>query len=93
MQCPAVVNEKATGMMRYALDDLMNPKTYMETRFGLVRYTGVLEANECADLTMAGGKLAAGMRSDAGRRHARFVKKCERTVISHVRLFKTLKWC
>ena len=22
MQCPAVVNEKATGMMRYALDDL-----------------------------------------------------------------------
>lgn len=49
MQCPAVVNEKATGMMRYALDDLMNPKTYMETRFGLVRYTGVLEANECAD--------------------------------------------
>ena len=40
-----------------------------------------------------GYKLAAGMRSDAGRRHARFVKKCERTVISHVRLFKTLKWC
>ena len=68
MQCPAVVNEKATGMMRYALDDLMNPKTYMETRFGLVRYTGVLEANECADLTMAGGKLAAGMSKLAGHK-------------------------
>ena len=54
--------------MRYALDDLMNPKTYMETRFGLVRYTGVLEANECADLTMAGGKLAAGMSKLAGHK-------------------------
>ena len=68
MQCPAVVNEKATGMMRYALDDLMNPKTYMETRFGLVRYTGVLEANECADLTTAGGKLAVGMSKLAGHK-------------------------
>ena len=62
MQCPAVVNEKASGMMRYA------PKTYMETRFGLVCYTGVLEANECADLTSVGGKLAEGMSKLAGHK-------------------------
>lgn len=68
MQCPAVINGKETGVMRYALDELMNPKTYMETRFGLVRYTGVLEANECADLTTAGGKLAAGMSKLAGHK-------------------------
>ena len=68
MQCPAVINENATGVMRYALDELMNPKTYMETRFGLVRYTGVLEANECADLTTAGGKLAEGMSKLAGHK-------------------------
>ena len=68
MQCPAVVNAKADGVMRYALDALMNPKTYMELRFGLVRYTGVLEANECADLTAAGGKLAEGMSKLAGHK-------------------------
>lgn len=68
VQCPTVVNEKETGVMRYALDELMNPKTYLETRFGLVRYTGVLEANECADLKTAGGKLAAGMSKLAGHK-------------------------
>ena len=68
MQCPAVVNANEAGVMRYALDELMNPKTYMETRFDLVRYTGTLEANDCADLTSAGGKLAAGMSKLAGHK-------------------------
>ncbi len=68
MQCPAVTNANAVGVMRYALDELMNPKTYLEERFQLVRYTGTLEANECADLTSAGSKLAAGMSKLAGHR-------------------------
>lgn len=68
MQCPAVVDQNAVGVMRYALDALMNPKSYMEARFNLVRYTGTLEANECADLTTAGGKLAAGMSKLAGHK-------------------------
>lgn len=68
MQCPAVVNPAEAGVMRYALDELMNPKTYMEVRFRLVRYTGTLVANECADLTNSGSRLAAGMSKLAGHR-------------------------
>ena len=68
MQCPAVVNAGQSGVMRYALDELMNPKSYLEVRFGLVRYTGTLVANECADLTSAGSRLSAGMSKLAGHR-------------------------
>lgn len=68
MQCPAVINTAETGVMRYALDALMNPQSYMELRFGIVRYTGILEANECADLTSANGKLATGMSKLAGHK-------------------------
>lgn len=59
-QCSAVVNPDAEGMLRYELDELMNPKTYLEVRYNLVRYTAILTANECADLNAAGGQLEAG---------------------------------
>lgn len=66
MQCPAVVHPEAEGMLRYELDELMNPKTYLEVRYGLVRYTAILTANECADLSKAGGRLEAGQSRLAG---------------------------
>ena len=50
----------ADGTPRYVLDALMNKRTYLEVRFDAVRYTAVLTGNEYADLTQAGGKLAAG---------------------------------
>lgn len=60
MQRPAVDGENADGTPRYVLDALMNKRTYLEVRFDAVRYTAVLTGNEYADLTQAGGKLAAG---------------------------------
>ena len=60
MQCYAVVGKDASGAPAYALDELMNPMTYMEYRFHVVKYSGVLEANEYADLTEAGGRLEQG---------------------------------
>ena len=46
----------------------MNPKSYLEVRFGLVRYTGVVTGNECADLISAGSALAPGMTKLAGHK-------------------------
>lgn len=60
MQSYAVLGTDATGAVQYALDELMNPRTYMEYRFGVVKYSGVLEANEFADLTAVGSRLEAG---------------------------------
>lgn len=60
MQCYAVTGTDEKGQEIYALDQLMNPITYMEYRFGVVKYAGVLEANEYADLTQKGGKLETG---------------------------------
>jgi hypothetical protein len=68
MQCSAVTGKDASGKLVYALDELMNPKTYLEVRFSLVRYTGVMTGNECADLTTAGGKLELGMTKLAGHK-------------------------
>ena len=59
-QCSAVVYPEQDGVLRYELDELMNPKTFLEVRYNLVRYTAVLTANECADLNLAGGKLENG---------------------------------
>lgn len=68
MLCPAVADASRTDAMRYALDELMNPKTYLETRFGLVRYSGVLTANETANLQEPGKRLPAGVSHLAGHR-------------------------
>ena len=55
MQCFAVSGGN------YVVDQLMNPVTYMEHRFGVVKFSGLLEANEYADLTKNGGRLEEGL--------------------------------
>lgn len=68
MQCLAITGYDAAGDPVYATDDLMNPITYLEQRFGVVRYTGILTGNEYADLTTAGGKLEVGLSKLAGHK-------------------------
>lgn len=68
MQCLAVIDYDAAGDPVYATDELMNPITYLEQRFGVVRYTGVLTGNAYADLTAAGGKLEEGLSKLAGHK-------------------------
>lgn len=67
MLCPKVADATQQGDLRYVLDDLMNPMSYLEIRFGLTRYTATLTGNECADL-IGGGKLAAGTSKLAGHK-------------------------
>ena len=68
MRCPAIADPDAQGLDRYVLDDLMNPMSYLEIRFGLTRYTATLTGNECADLTASGSKLPAGTTRLAGHK-------------------------
>ena len=63
MQCPAT-----DGTARYVLDELMNPKTYLEERFDAVRYTAVLTGNECADLTQTDAALKKGVTKLEGHK-------------------------
>lgn len=70
LQCDAVASVDANGKATYVLDDLMNPKTYMEHRFGMVRYVGVLVGNEFADLDAKDNALPQGQTKLAG--HATF---------------------
>lgn len=65
--CPKVADSTQQGDLRYVLDELMNPMSYLEIRFGLTRYTATLTGNECADLT-GGSKLPAGMSKLAGHK-------------------------
>lgn len=67
-QCLAVAGYDAGGSPVYAVDSLMNPVTYLEQRFGVVRYTSVLTGNEYADLTVSGGKLEQGFSKLAGHK-------------------------
>ena len=68
MRCPAIADPDAQGLDRYVLDDLMNPRSYLEVRYDLTRYTAVLTGNEYADLTTNDGKLAAGTTKLAGHK-------------------------
>lgn len=72
MQCTAVSGTDEGGNPVYVLDELMNPVTYMEYRFGVVKFRGVLIANEFADLTQQGGALEKGMSKLEGHTAARF---------------------
>lgn len=65
LQSYAVHGFDESGTPLYVLDELMNPCTYLQVRYDAVRYTGVLIANEFADLT-GGSALAAGMTRLAG---------------------------
>lgn len=66
MQCCPIVHPEQEGTLRYELDSLMNPKTYLEVRYGLVRHTAILTANSCADLNEQDGKLESGYSRLAG---------------------------
>ena len=68
MRCPAIADPEAEGLGRYVLDDLMNPKSYLEVRYGLARYTAVLTGNEYADLTGVDTKLEPGTTKLAGHK-------------------------
>lgn len=54
-------------IQRYVLDDLMNPKTYLEVRYDVAHYTAVLTGNECVNL-VGGGKLEKGKTKLAGHK-------------------------
>ena len=68
MRCPAIADPDAEGPERYVLDDLMNPRSYLEVRYDLTRYTAVLTGNEYADLTSNDGRLSAGVTKLAGHK-------------------------
>lgn len=68
MRCPAIADPEEVGLSRYVLDDLMNPKSYLEVRYSLTRYTGVLTGNEFADLTGTDARLDAGTTKLAGHK-------------------------
>jgi len=60
MQCPAVIAKDAGGEAVYATDALLNPITYMEHRFHVVKFSGVVTGNEYADLTRKDASLERG---------------------------------
>lgn len=60
LSCCAVRGYGADGQAQYYLDELMNPQTLLEYRYGVVRYAELLVANEYASLTETDGHLDAG---------------------------------
>lgn len=50
LQCSYISGYGADGKPQYVLDSLLTPKSLLETRFGVVLVTGVVEANAVADL-------------------------------------------
>lgn len=60
MQSYAIAGYDAAGNPLYYLDDLMNPQTLLEYRYGVVMYTERLIANEYADMTITDGRLDDG---------------------------------
>ncbi len=60
LQSYAIASYDAAGNPVYHLDDLMNPQTLLEYRYGVVRYTELLIANEYADMTTTDGRLEEG---------------------------------
>lgn len=60
MQGWAIDGYNEDGSVRYVMDSLRNPVSFLEKRFDVTRYTGVVTGNQCADLT-TGGVLEAGL--------------------------------
>lgn len=60
MQGWAIDGYDEDGSVRYVMDSLRNPVSLLEARFKVVRYTGVVTGNQCADLT-TGGVLDEGL--------------------------------
>lgn len=51
LQNPAIHGFDEDGNALYVLDELRNPRTYLEIRFDAVRYSGVVAANDAGNLT------------------------------------------
>ena len=60
MQGWAIDGYHEDGSVRYVMDSLRNPVSFLEARFNVVRYTGVVTGNQCADLA-TGGVLDEGL--------------------------------
>ena len=60
MQSWAIDGYSEDGTVVYVMDALRNPVSFLEARFDVVRYTGVVTGNECADL-LTGGVLESGV--------------------------------
>lgn len=60
MQGWAIDGYNEDGSVRYVMDSLRNPVSFLEARFNVVRYTGVVTGNQCADL-ITGGVLDEGL--------------------------------
>ena len=54
------VDHVENGRPVYVVDDLMNPVTYMEHRFHIVKFSGILTGNDFADLTVKDSRLPDG---------------------------------
>jgi hypothetical protein len=78
LNCYAV-QEDENGVRTYVTDQLMNPVTILENRYGVVRYEEFIEANEYADLTDAGNHLDAGFTKIHG--HREFAVSTDRTML------------
>ena len=70
IQCLAVTGKNDKGEPVYATDELLNPITYMEYRFRIVKFSGVVTGNEYADLTQKDTRLPQGQTVLSG--HAPF---------------------
>lgn len=81
LQCPAIDGFNADGTARYALDALLNQKTFLEVRYDAVRYTAVLTGNEHADL-ISGSHLSAGATKLDG--HREFSVSSELGLVGHL---------
>lgn len=51
LQNPAIHGFDEDGNALYVLDELRNPRTYLEIRFDAVRYSGIVAANDAGNLT------------------------------------------
>lgn len=62
LQNPAIHGFDENGEPLYVLDELMNPRTYLEIRYDAVRYGGVVAANDAGNLTTAAAPEAGTTR-------------------------------
>jgi hypothetical protein len=78
LNCYAV-QEDENGVRTYVTDQLLNPVTILENRYGVVRYEEFIEANEYADLTDPDSHLDAGFTKIHG--HREFAVSTDRTML------------
>ncbi len=80
LNCYAV-EEDENGQRTYVTDQLMNPVTVLENRFGVVRYEQYIEANEYVDLTDPDHYLEEGLTKIHG--HREFAVSTDLSMIGH----------